>query len=152
MHLPYMFRRLGIVCAAGLGAFVVLPPKPAAIAAQAASGCRPADTVRSPAHLAYLKGMVVNTDSVAVNFRTAFQLQATTANKVALVTKASTCASAATALNTVRGTPGVVRQVWVYTLGSNFAVEDPSIATPQMGSYPIYFFGSNWASKPILMY
>ena len=96
--------------------------------------------------------MVVNTDSIAVAFRTAFQLQATTANKVALVTKTSTCASAATALNAVRNTPGVTRQVWVYTLGNNYAVEDPTIPVPAMGEYPIYFFSNTWVSKPVLMY
>jgi hypothetical protein len=96
--------------------------------------------------------MVVDTDSVAVNFRTALQLQATNANKVSFVTEGSTCASAATALNTVRGEPGVVRQVWVYALGNNFAVEDPSIPIHSAGTYPIYFFSNNWAAKPILMY
>jgi hypothetical protein len=125
---------------------------PATMSAQSASGCRPADTVKVPQHLAYLKRMVANNDSVAVEFQTAFQLQSANANKVALVTRASTCASAATALNAVRGTPGVVRQVWVYTLGSNFAVEDPTIPVPPMGAYPIYFFSSTWVSKPVLMY
>jgi hypothetical protein len=105
-----------------------------------------------PTHLNYLKRLVTGTDSAAVAFRAAFQHAATTDRKVALVTKTSTCAAAATALNTTRGTPGVVRQVWVYTLGSNYAVEDPTIPTPQLGSYPIYLFDGSWNSKPVLMY
>lgn len=90
--------------------------------AQASRGCRPADSVKVPAHLAYLKSLVVDTDSVAVPRARHFSLQATTATKVSLVTKNSTCTSAAAALNAIAGTPGTVRQVWVYTLGSNHAV------------------------------
>jgi hypothetical protein len=31
-------------------------------------------------------------------------------------------------------------------------VEDPTIPTPQLGSYPIYLFDGSWNSKPVLMY
>ncbi len=124
---------------------------PATIAAQSSSGCRAADTDRVPARLAYLKVMVAGTDSIAALFRTEFQLQAVNANKVSLVTKTSTCASAATALNAARNTPGAVRQVWVYALGSNYAVEDPTIPVEPTGPYPIYFFSNTWATKPVLM-
>ncbi len=125
---------------------------PAVSHAQAGSGCRAPDSVKVPAHLEYLTSIVVGTDSVALETRAAFQLQATTSNKVALVTRNSTCASAAAALNTVAGTPGVVRQVWVYTLGNNYAVEDPTIPIEPLGEYPIYLFDRNWNPKPVLMY
>ena len=91
------------------------------------------DSVKVPAHLEYLRSLVVETDTVALEMRAAFQLQATTSNKVTLVTRASTCASAAAALNAVAGTPGTVRQVWVYSLGNNYAVEDPTIPVEPLG-------------------
>jgi hypothetical protein len=125
---------------------------PATMAAQSASGCRPNDNNKVPARLAYFKGLLADTDTTSVNFRSAFQLQQVAVNKVSLVTKASTCASAATAVNTVRGTPGVIRQVWVYALGTNYAVEDPTISEPAAGAIPIYLFNGTWVAKPILMY
>ena len=148
MTLSTCKRVFQALCLALIGASCA----PAIGAAQSTSACRAADTSYVPTHLAYLKAMVANTDSVAVAFRAAFQLQQVNANKVSLVTKATTCASAATALNTVRGTQGVARQVWVYSLGSNYAVEDPTIPVPPTGDYPIYFFSSTWAAKPVLMY
>ena len=125
---------------------------PATMAAQSASGCRPNDNDKVPARLAYFKGLLADTDTTSVNFRSAFQLQQVAVNKVSLVTKASTCASAATAVNTVRGTPGVIRQVWVYALGTNYGVEDPTISEPAAGATPIYLFNGSWVAKPILMY
>ena len=122
-------------------------------AAQGSSGCRPPDTVSVPTHLQYLTRFLVCTDSLAVGFRDAFKLQPTTANKIALVTKNATCLAAASALNAIAGTPTAVRQVWVYTLGNNYAVEDPSIADePDPGEYPIHFFDRQWRPKPVLMY
>lgn len=125
---------------------------PATMAAQSASGCRPNDNNKVPARLAYFKGLLADTDTTSVNFRSAFLLQQVAVNKVSLVTKASTCASAATAVNTVRGTPGVIRQVWVYALGADYAVEDPTISEPAAGAIPLYLFNGTWVAKPILMY
>jgi hypothetical protein len=123
-----------------------------ALNAQGTSACRPADTTKVPAHLDYLKRVVTDTDSISRAVRDSLQLQATTANKVTLVTKATTCASAVAALNTAAGTPGAARQVWVYTLGSNFAVEDPAISSEIAGGVPFYLFDSKWTPKPILIY
>jgi hypothetical protein len=120
--------------------------------AQGTSGCLPADTVRVPAHLDYLKRVVTDTDSVSRAVRDSLGLQATTAGKVSLVTKASTCTSAVAALNAVAGTSGAVRHVWVYALGSNFAVEDPTISSETAGGLPFYLFDSKWKPKPILIY
>lgn len=92
--------RLFAIVALGLGNVACLP---AVSHAQAASGCRAPDSVKVPAHLEYLRSLVVDTDSVAIETRAAFQLQATTASKVALVTKNSTCAAAAAGLNAVAG-------------------------------------------------
>jgi len=122
------------------------------LVAQGASGCRPADTEKVPAHLDYLMRVVADTDSVSRAVRDSLRLPATSPSKVSLVTRASTCTSAVGALNVVIGTPGMVRQVWVYALGSNYAVEDPSITSDPAGGRPFYLFDSKWKPKPILMY
>jgi hypothetical protein len=95
---------------------------------------------------------VVDTDSVAVAGREAFGLQATAASKVALITKSSTCLTAVHAVNVAAGTPGRARQVWVYSLGTNYAVEDPAVrGDPDAYEYPIYFFDRQWIPKGVLM-
>jgi hypothetical protein len=104
-----------------------------------------------PHHLSILKRLVSSTDSTSATIRDSLTLQAVAANKVTLVTKASTCATGANALNSVAGTPGLIRQVWVYALGSNFAVEDPGMTLQEGEEYPIYLFDSRWKAKPVLM-
>jgi hypothetical protein len=121
-----------------------------AIAAQSASGCRPADTHTVPPHLAYFKARMSGTDSSALAFRSAIGLQLVSANKVTLVTKTTTCASAATAVNTLQNTPGMSRQVWVYSLGSDYAVEDPTIPVPPQGEGSMFFFSGTWTLKTVL--
>jgi hypothetical protein len=145
-----IFCAVGAVLVLNVGASAPSFRTPAPISAQEASGCRPADTDRVPTHLAYFKAKLANTDSAAIKFRNMFLLDAVAANKVTLVTKSTTCVSGATAVNTVRGEPGTNRQVWVYALGNNFAVEDPEIPTPPLGEYPIYFFDKNWVLKSVL--
>jgi hypothetical protein len=55
-----------------------------------------------------------------------------------------------TALNTHRQESGIVRRVWVFALGSNYAVEDPDIPS-QPGEYrPIYLFDSRFNYKRTL--
>jgi hypothetical protein len=40
-----------------------------------------------------------------------------------------------------------MRQVWVYTLGSNYAIEDPDLPTAPGEYRPIYIFDSRFAYK-----
>ena len=40
----------------------------------------------------------------------------------------------------------------MYALGTNYAVEDPTISEPAAGAMPIYLFNGTWMAKPILMY
>ena len=115
--------------------------------------CWPAAPESVKPHLEYLRDLVSATDSRSVQDREAFELQWTAADEVAWITKPSVCAAAVAAVNEVAGTPGQVRQVWVYKLGHAYAVEDPSLAwTAPLGSdYPIYLFDQEWKSKPVLM-
>jgi hypothetical protein len=57
---------------------------PATMTAQSASGCRPNDNNKVPARLVYFKGLLADTDTTSVNFRSAFQLQQVAVNKVSL--------------------------------------------------------------------
>jgi hypothetical protein len=77
-------------------------------------------------------------------------LAAAALNKASLVTKQATCVAAVNALNALRQEPGVVRQVWVYALGNNYAVEDPAIVIPPGVYRPIYLFSGNFAYKRTL--
>jgi hypothetical protein len=47
--------------------------------------------------------------------------------------------------------PNTVRQVWVYTLGNDFAVEDPTLAVPPGEYRPIYFFNGSFVYKRTLV-
>jgi hypothetical protein len=117
------------------------------------SACWPAAPESVEPHLAYLRELISGTDSASVQLREAFELRWAAADEVTWITKPSVCAAAVAAVNGVAGTPGRVRQVWVYTLGEAYAVEDPSLAwTEPVGSeYPIYLFDRKWKSKPVLM-
>ena len=117
--------------------------------AQRGSGCRPADSQVVPAHLSYLTLVVSETDSVSQVVRDSLWLPLTSPSKVRLVTRATTCTSAVSALNALVGTPGQVRQVWVYALDRNYAVEDPTLVDPAGKAF--YLFDSKWKPKPILI-
>jgi len=117
------------------------------------SGCWPSDSVSVAPHLEYLSGLVTGEDSTSVAFRTAFELPKVSPREVTLVTQPSTCAAAASAVNQVAGTVGWPRQVLVYSLGSAYAVEDPSYRPEGVGAeYPFWFFDRRWTAKSVLMY
>jgi hypothetical protein len=120
---------------------------------RAASACSPASEASVAPRLEYLRTLASDSDSVYVVGRKAFELERVLARKVAWITTPSVCAAAVAAVNQLTGTPGRVRQVWVYSLGQAYAVEDPSLGwTEPTGSpYPIYLFDRNWRSKPVLM-
>ena len=120
--------------------------------AQSASGCRAPNALENQTQIEYLRSIVVDTDIMAVAAREAYGLQATTASKVALLTKSSTCVTAANAVNVAAGTTGKERQVWVYSVGTNYAVEDPAVrGDPEAYEYPIYFLDHQWIPKGVLM-
>ncbi len=116
-------------------------------AASATSGCRPPDSFFVQARLDYFRTLLTSSDSAHVAARASFDLSAVSANKVNLVTKQTTCVSAANALNTQRGEAGTSRLVWVYALGNDYAVVDPDIPGAPEESTPIYLFTHNWTYK-----
>ena len=104
------------------------------------------DTPRVQRRLDYLRELVSSTDTNRVRMRSVLGVQQASANKVNLVTKQTTCQAAITALNGVRQEPGVVRQVFVFTWGTGFAVDDPGLDRPGM-SRDFWIFDKNWNSK-----
>jgi hypothetical protein len=120
-----------------------------ALAAQGTSGCRPNDTDRTKSTINYLRNLVSSSDTNRVRMRSVLGVQSAQANKVTLVTKTVTCQTAVTALNGVRSEPNAARQVFVYTWGLGFAVEDPALDVPGM-DHDLYIFDKNWVSKSIV--
>ena len=134
-----------VVLAVMLGACAPLPAN-----AQSGSGCRAADTVVVPEHLTYFKDLLSTNDPARAAVRDSLGLAKTAVSKISLVTTTATCTSAVTALNTRRGEPNTVRQVWVYKLGNDFAVEDPALTVPASEYRPIYLFSGSFVYKRTL--
>jgi hypothetical protein len=98
--------------AATLAALIIIglaPPAPPVSDPTERSGCRAADSTRMR----------------QVRRHFARPRATTPASRATLVTRPSICAAAAEALNALFEEPGVRRQVWVYQLGDDYAVEDP---------------------------
>jgi hypothetical protein len=111
------------------------------------SGCAQADTVRVPHRLDYLKQMVSSSDPDHTATRQTLGLAVLSPSKVSLVTKASTCQSGVTAMNTVRQQPGAVRRVWIFALGDGgHAVGDPALDS-LAGDGVMYFFDKSFTHK-----
>lgn len=110
-----------------------------------ASACRAADDI-SERTTSLLKSYVTSTDSFSVRLRNTLGLTGTASNKISYSTDSRTCSSAVSALNTRFATPGRARTVYVWKVGTNFAVEDPSDQLPE-GYRSVLFFTSKWAFK-----
>jgi hypothetical protein len=124
-------------------------PSAASTPTQTTSGCRPADTRYVPRRLSYFHDLLTTTDPARVPVRDSLQLAGVKASQIKLVTTTSICTRAVSALNAQRQEPGKVRQVWVYTLGSNYAVEDPADQEPGQDRL-IYLFSNSHVDKSTL--
>ena len=109
------------------------------------SSCRPPDAISDETG-ALLKRYVTSSDSFDVKMRNALGIAGTQAKKISYSTNAGTCSSAVTALNALENTPGRARQVYVWNVGTNFAVWDPANQLSQ-GYRAITLFTSKWAFK-----
>jgi hypothetical protein len=127
--------------AAVLGAAVALTSAQLAMA----QSCRPADSLSSRT-TSLLKDYVTATDSVTVRVAKSLGISGTSANKVSYNTSSSICSAAVTALNSKSGTPSRARSVYVWVVGTNYAVEDP--ADEESGFYrAVLLFTSKWVFK-----
>jgi hypothetical protein len=86
--------------------------------------------------------LATSTDSSAIYDRQAIGLSMTSTRKVKLLSKASTCADAATAVNTAVNEPGTPRNVWVYAYDRQYVVVDPDFPAPD--GTPLFFFDAHW--------
>jgi hypothetical protein len=109
------------------------------------TSCRPADSLSSRT-TAELKDYVTSSDSFTVKLRNTLGITGTNANKISYNTNSTICTSAVTALNTRSGTPGRARRVYVWVVGSNYAVEDPADEDPS-GYRVVSLFTSKWIFK-----
>jgi hypothetical protein len=88
------------------------------------NSCRPADA--EAGHLAgQLRRVLSSADSADAELRRRVGITYQPSPYVAQVTEEGICAQAVTALNGRTRTPGKRRQVYLYDLGSQYAVDDP---------------------------
>lgn len=105
------------------------------------SACRPTDDITVPERLAYLKALMSSSVPDYQLVRDSLGLATQNANRVRLVTKASTRQSGVNALNALLQTPGATREIWLFQLGAGYAIHDPSL--PSFGGEPAPLFMFN---------
>jgi hypothetical protein len=135
----------------GLGALLMLLVLLNGPLGATTSACRSADTVIVPERLTYLKNFISKADSVYKLPRDSIGLASQNAAKVKLETKSTTCQSGVNALNAILQTPGTSRQIWLFALGSGYAIQDPTIPHEPGQPDPLYFFDSQFVYKGTLM-
>jgi hypothetical protein len=118
--------------------------------AQQTSGCRPADASLVPQRIKYLKQFISSAVPVYKSVRDSVGL-GTTTNAPRLVTVTKGCQNAVAALNTLLGTPGRVRRVWMFEMSPvAYAVEDPGIPAVPGEPAPLFMFTSQLQYKGTL--
>jgi hypothetical protein len=110
-----------------------------------AAVCRPADAITSQT-VSYLQSLVTSTKPLDKAQRDSLRITARKASDVSYTTDESVCAKALTALNSYLSTPSASRQLYVFKIGTDFAVEDPTIG--QGGEYRgLRIFDRKWVYK-----
>jgi hypothetical protein len=94
------------------------------------------------AHLDYLDSLAISPDPYQQTLRDSLGLARTTADSVFHVTADSTCLSARAALDQAMGQAPQSRPVYVFALGSFFAVIDPEMPLGEWTG--IAFFTRDW--------
>lgn len=90
----------------------------------AQSTCLPSDETALQFR-GFVRGLVSSADTARVGLRTTLGLPAMDSTKVVLVTTDRICNKVAQGYNTVQNTPNLVRQLYVLSVGSFYAVKDP---------------------------
>jgi hypothetical protein len=117
----------------------------------ATATCRPADTVIVPERLEYLKDFISSADPVYQASRDSVGLAKQAASKVKLVTNAATCQIGINALNGLLQTPGAAREIWLFALGSGYAIHSPGIPSTAGEPDPLFFFDNQFNYLSTLM-
>jgi hypothetical protein len=79
--------------------------------------------------LAHLRTLVTSLVPSDVALRDSLRISAGRTSDVTYVIDDKTCAKARTALNAVLSTPSTSRQLYVYKIGTDYGVEDPTVGT-----------------------
>jgi hypothetical protein len=129
------------LCCVGILLLGLVPP---------ASGQGPQSTCREfggggrvERRLEYLKVLMSSRDTGWTATRATTQLSRSRASSVQLIGRLDVCRQAGEALNQVRDEPGRLRELWVYDLGSGFAVDDPGLDI-DFADRVLYFFDHKW--------
>jgi hypothetical protein len=115
------------------------------------SSCRAPDTSDVPRRTAYLALLASSTDPQFAGLRSDLGLPSANPSKVALVTRTTSCRSASDALNVAKQQPGAVRQVWLFSLGTWFAVVDPLLQAGPEGISPVFVLNPKFVYKGTLV-
>jgi hypothetical protein len=108
---------------------------------QGTSHCLSCDSFAA-GKLAYLGSIATGLDSEAAQWRDSLNLPQTTSDSVHYVTDEATCGAAAAALDQLLNETPRERPVYVFAVGSYFAVIDP---TRPLGEFTrIVFFTREW--------
>ena len=89
--------------------------------------CRTDSTTRVESRLAYLKDLVASSDTERAQMRRTLGIGTAPASRVGLVHDEARCARAVAALNRHRKELHRQRRVWLYDIGSGYALDDPSL-------------------------
>jgi len=108
------------------------------------SQCRAADTWTAKAG-PWLDSLMTRTDSLNVALRQVLNLPQVTSSQIKYVTKAQTCAQAATAVDLLANTPNSNRHVYVYQLGTYYAVSDAAVDRQAEPGQIVDFFNGSFS-------
>jgi hypothetical protein len=93
-----------------------------------------------PERLAYLRDFISSTEAVYQAPRDSVGVAKQPASKVRLVSTASLCQAGVDALNRLYQTSGAVREIWLFALGSGYAIHDPDIPSSPGQPRRLFFF------------
>jgi hypothetical protein len=142
-----MNRYIGIVAA-----MVATSPSVRAQAAATAtrvSVCRSADDLTART-LNDLRVLVSSADTFQAALRDSVGLSYQPVPRVLLDTIAPHCEQRVVTLNAQLQTPGVARRVYLYRIGKELGIEDPTYGT-KSEYRGIYIFGPDWRPRPVLL-
>jgi hypothetical protein len=120
-----------------------------ALQAQGAGTCRPADQ-SSALVQSEITSIATGVDSLSKAARDTSGIPATTSSKISLVTDSRICDKAVQAVNTLLGTSGLARRVYVIKIDVSFGVVDPELANAP-GTSALFIFDRKWTHKDTML-
>jgi len=140
---------LTICCIAVLGACTSAAPVPQPASTQVATCLQP--DAESKALRTFIVGIVTGVTADTRLLRESNGIPNSTADRVVQVTDARTCRQALDAMNAVLETPARPRELYVYEVGDEYAVQN-AVATPGAHYHPVLFFTKDWVLRVALLY